>query len=328
MPDVGSALDDTAADAGRERREPFRGEDGARVVLVAGGGRALGVVRPAHDRRHGEGERDRQVSPGERKPSEEGEARPRKREVKAPGGLEGRRGEEAADTGRRESVGDHHGEEHGRERAGEPPREADPPEQRDQDDAEGDEAHDRVGQDLQHRQQADERDPGPADRAEKRGPRHGAPHRVASQGEARLDEAEEDRHRHPHLPREHGVARRQVGRAQDSERHPEDARRVDPERHRGDVVASRAAGEAPRHREIDEVPDEDPDGRARDHPVEDDLAGKMERADEDGGQDDQVRHVVEHQREERVGVPRAEEARTAHGRVILSCRSPEARFPR
>src|SRR5207245_1802059 len=77
------------------------------------------------------------------------------------------------------------------------------------------------------------------DGAEQRGARHPPPRRVSGQGETELEEADGDRREHPGLPRELGVSRGELHRPEHPEDHGEERRRVDAERHGGDVVASR-----------------------------------------------------------------------------------------
>src|SRR6185295_6898949 len=140
------------------------------------------------------------------------------------------------------------------------------------------------------------------------------------------------------------VARCQVGRPEDGKRHPEDARGVEPERHRGHVVAARPPAEPAGKESVDEIADEDADGGARHHALEHDVPGEVEGADEDRREDDEVRDVVEHEREERVQVSGAEErsvgrhgskvarmvcqpgSRLAYAWRALTARTPPSRY--
>ena len=76
-----------------------------------------------------------------------------------------------------------------------------PPQQRQQQHDEGDQTHQRVAQDLQHRQEGDQQDGHAGDRAEERGARHHAPGPVARERERHLRQADGDRHGHADLPR-------------------------------------------------------------------------------------------------------------------------------
>ena len=128
--DVGRAFDDASAEAGRDRAQAFRREDRARVVLVAGGGRALGVVDSADDRREREWQRDRQIGPREGKAAQEGDARPGDGEMKRRARMNGR-GEQGAIKSRRieRPRGGDRGD-HQDERPRQAPRQTDPPEER------------------------------------------------------------------------------------------------------------------------------------------------------------------------------------------------------
>ena len=224
--------------------------------------------------------------------------------------VDDRRQQRAVKSGGGERPRDRDRGDHRDERSRQASRQPHPAEERDQDDAEPDEAHDRVGEDLEQRKQADERDPRSADRAEQGCPRKGGADGVAEHREARLEEADENRHGHAHLPGENRVARRQIGRPEDGEGHSEDARGVESQRHRGHVVAAGPPAEPAGEERVDEVPEEDPDGGARHHALEHDVPGEVEGADQDRGEDDEVRDVVEHEREERVQVSGAEERST------------------
>ena len=73
---------------------------------------------------------------------------------------------------------------HGREGAGHAERHPHAAEQRQQQHDEGDQTHQRVAQDLEHRQEGDEQDRHAGDRAEQRGPRHHPPGPVARERRA------------------------------------------------------------------------------------------------------------------------------------------------
>jgi hypothetical protein len=213
-----------------------------------------------------------------------------------------------------ERIEDRDGKNHGDENARQSPGQSHAAEKRDQDHAQRDEADDGMREDLEQRQETDQRETGAADRAQESGPWNGSPHRIARQSQPQLEEPHQHSDRHAHLPAEHRVARDEIRRSQHREGHPEDAGSVQAERHRRDIAAPGPAGEPSRHRRIDQIPDEHADGRARHHAVEHDLAGKMESAHEDRRQDYQIRHVIEHQGEEGVEVPRAKPAIAVHSR--------------
>ena len=317
MADVRRALDHTPAESRRDGAEAFGREDRSRVVLVARGGRALGVVDAAHDRRERERQRDRKVDPRERQASEKGEARPGDGEMEGRRFVKDRREQRALKSGGLERPRDGHGGDDRDERSRQAAGQAHAAEQRHEDHAEPDESDDRVGEDLEQREQADERDPRAADRAEQGRPGEGGTDGVAGQGEPGLEEADQDGHGHSHLPREDRVARRQVRGPENGEGHAEDTRRVQPERHRRDVVAPGPSREPAGQVRVDEVPDENADGRARHHPLEHDVPREVEGADQDRREDDEVRHVVEHEREERVQIAGPEGVSAHQGRSTV-----------
>src|SRR5712692_10209018 len=121
MPDVGSALDDATAEAGRERGETLGRQDGSRVVLVSCGGRALRVVHSADDRNEGEGKGDRQIPERERQASQKREARPGKRNANSSPRAGGGGCKRIRDPEKAERVEDGHAEKDGHEDARQSP---------------------------------------------------------------------------------------------------------------------------------------------------------------------------------------------------------------
>ena len=76
-------------------------------------------------------------------------------------------------------------------------------------------------------------------------------------------------------------------------------------------------GQPKRHERIDQVADQDPDGRSRDHPGQHERPGHLEHHDQQARHQDHDADVVEHQSEE--GVDVAPSSPDIAGAVGLLC---------
>jgi len=118
------------------------------------------------------------------------------------------------------------------------------------------------------------------DRPEERRAGHDPPRPVATEGESKLDEADRDRRRHAHLPREHRVAGREHHGSEHAEDHREQGRGVDAERHRGDVLSPGAAHELQGQPRVGEVAGKNAERGPRHHALEHEVGRELEDADQ------------------------------------------------
>src|SRR5262249_28174733 len=100
-----------------------------------------------------------------------------------------------------------------------------------------------------------------------------------------------------------------------AEDHREQGRRVDAERHRGDVSASGAAHEPYGEPGIGEVSGQYSEGGAGNHPLQDEVGRELEDADQKGREDDELSDVVEGEAEEAVQVPGSYPAQARASRI-------------
>src|SRR5262249_18172316 len=88
----------------------------------------------------------------------------------------------------------------------------------------------------------------------------------------------------------------------DQKDRPERARRIKPERHRGDVRPPRAPRQPERHHRIDQVADEDSERRPWNHPRQDERPRELEDCHQQAYHQNHDADIVEHQAEERVDI--------------------------
>ena len=101
-----------------------------------------------------------------------------------------------------------------------------------------------------------------------------------------------------HLPREHRVAGREHHGSEHAEDHREQGRGVDAERHRGDVLSPGAAHELQGQPRVGEVAGKNAERGPRHHALEHEVGRELEDADQQRGEDDELRDVVEGEAEE------------------------------
>ncbi len=154
LSDVGGGLGNAAAHAGEEGGESFGEEDAAGVVIVSGGAGAFVDVDAADDGEESEGDGDGEIFEGGLKALEEVVGGERVGEVVAPGG--GRDVRSADEAVRGEKVVKRGADKDGSEDAGHSERKADTRNERQEDDAQGHDAHERHSEDVDERLDADE----------------------------------------------------------------------------------------------------------------------------------------------------------------------------
>ena len=142
--------------------EPLGGDDLAGRIVVAGRRGALGAVDPADDRRQGQRDRHRQEARPPRATNVSNQAKPRRRwaaagpPASAADGPVPLRPQPRPEAERVHAVVDQAADHDGRQGPRELPRELPARRQRGQDDGQGREPRDRLGGDVEQRQEADD----------------------------------------------------------------------------------------------------------------------------------------------------------------------------
>ena len=283
-------------------------EDVAGAVLVARGRGALGVVDAADDRDERERQRDRQIRQRRRQRVEPAERRPRQRQPQRARASRARSRRQAEPRApQKMSVPG----EHRAKAPGSPSGIRTRPKSARSSTTSATSPTSGSRRILSAGRNAISRIETPADRAQQRRARAPPGGPVPREREAELGEADRDRRRHADLPREHRIAGREHHRPQHAEHHREQGRRVDAERHRGDVRAASPAHEPYREPRVGEIADEHAERGARHHPLQHQVGRELEDADQERRQDDELRDVVEGEAEEPVQVSRPDPGRSA-----------------
>ncbi|MNT34461.1 hypothetical protein D3C72_1704450 [compost metagenome] len=100
----------------------------------------------------------------------------------------------------------------------------------------------------------------------------------------------------------------QEGRAQHQQCHADAGRRIQAQRHGGDVVAPGTRGQAPCHQGVQQVADQHAQGSAGEHAAEDHVGGELEHPDQGHGDEAEDGEIVDDQAEEAIEVASDEPA--------------------
>ena len=258
MADVWRGLNDATAGTGDDGCNPLDRDDPAGVILVAGGCGTLGAIDAAYDRAQREWDDDRQivdgVAPGFQ-PLQPKRSQPfgrpeRRRRIDGQVGTW--LGNQSGPTA---EVLDAAAHEERRQCPGNPQGKRDPGGEGREDDAQRHEADQRRGHDLEHREKRDQRQGDRRQAAEQAGPGHDPADRAGERGACQFEKPAGNDPAHPDVPGMAGglglgqasVESGPIGGAEDEEHHSEGARRVEPERHCGDVRPACPAGQPKGH---------------------------------------------------------------------------------
>jgi len=196
-------------------------------------------------------------------------------------------------------------------------------------DAEGHEAGDRRGEDLEQGQEGDQRQGDGREAAEQRRSRHDPADRAGHEGTGHLEDPAGDDRAHPDVPRPPGGGlliepagdRLGEGRSDHEKHHPERAGGVESQGHGGDVGAAGAAGERERHPGEQQVADHHAHGRAGHQVGEGELGRVAEHGPQDRDRQDQDGEIVDREPEEGVEITRGGPAVAV---VVHACRGMSA----
>ncbi|KAG0755790.1 hypothetical protein G6F22_020499 [Rhizopus arrhizus] len=103
------------------------------------------------------------------------------------------------------------------------------------------------------------------------------------------------------------------GRAEHQQGHADAGRRVQAQRHGGDIVAAGARGQPSRHQGVQQVADQHAEGGAGEHAAEHHVGGELEDPDQGHGDEAEDGEVVDDQAEEAVEVAGNEPATRCGG---------------
>ncbi|MNV18494.1 hypothetical protein D3C71_1093200 [compost metagenome] len=145
--------------------------------------------------------------------------------------------------------------------------------------------------------------------------------RITDEGQHQLEQAHHHQRGHAQLP---GGHRRRVrvhaqlfeadkGRAQHQQRHADAGRRIQPQRHRGDVVAAGARRQTVRHQRVHQVADQHAESGAGEHAAEHHVGRELEDANQRHRDEAEDGQVVDHQAEEAVEITGDKPARARCG---------------
>jgi len=155
----------------------------------------------------------------------------------------------------------------------------------------------RLIEDFDHRQKAQKQKADAGDRPQK--PRRGnvALDPASEKGGHDFDQTDHEEGRHADMPGEDRVARGHKRRAQNGVRDADGGGRVEPQRHGRDVPAAGFARQADGEPRVNEVAQQNADGRAGDHARQDDIHGIVKCEDQNGVKKNENARVVQKQGE-------------------------------
>ena len=189
-----------------------------------------------------------------------------------------------------------------------------------QDDAEREEADQWRLEDIEEREERDQHQGDRREAAEERRPGNEPADRTGDKTAGEFEQAAGDDGTHPHMPgmtgrgRDHlrgsvgGAAGGEECRADDEEHHPEGARRVEAEGHRGHIAPAGLSGQPEGEPGEEQIADHDPHRRPGDEVGEGEVDGELEDGRQEGDGEDEVSEVVEGEAEECVDIPRGRPA--------------------
>ena len=319
LADIGRGLRDAAADAGDQGRQRLDEQHVAGAVVIAGGARAFADVDPAHHHQQAERQQQRQVGHGLRQAVDEAGAGPGELRRQARGFRQRETGH--AEPGQAQRVVQQRAHQESEQHARHPQRQRATGDQHVQQQAEGHQPDHRIAQQLDQRQEAEQRQRRTADRTQQRRARQHARDPVAGEREHRLEHTHHHQRGHAQLPGgdRRGLVveavglERDEGRAQHQQGHADAGRRIQAQRHRGDVVAPRAPCQPPRHPGVGQVAQQHAQRGAREHPGEHHLGREAEDPHQRHRDEAEDRQVVDDESEEAVDVAGDEPARCAAG---------------